>query len=80
VVSLPPATMGPMRTVETYRWRYVERGRVKTTKFHCSWDGIRYENPEAEPIEGTLILRQEPETPQEGIAFASSGNAGTRVG
>lgn len=69
-----------MKTVETYRWRYIERGKLKTTKFHCSWDAIRVENPEAEPVEGTLVLRQEPETAAEGIAFASSGNASTKVG
>jgi len=69
-----------MKTVETYRWRYVERGKIKTTKFHCSWEDIREENPDAEPIEGTLILRQEPETPLEGISAASSGNASAKVG
>ncbi len=69
-----------MKTVETYRWRYLERGKLKTTKFHCTWEHIREENPEAEPVEGTLILRQEPETPEEGILFASGGNARTKVG
>lgn len=69
-----------MKTVETYRWRYVERGRAKTTKFHCSWDDIKDENPEAEPVEGTLILRQEPETAEDHIKSASSGNRRTHVG
>jgi len=69
-----------MKTVETYRWRYVERGRLKTTKFHCTWDDIKDENPEAEPVEGTLIVRQEPESVEDHITAASSGNAATKVG
>lgn len=69
-----------MKTVETYRWRYVERGRTKTTRFHCTWDDIREENPEAEPVEGTLILRHEAETLDEQSALRSGGNAATRVG
>jgi len=69
-----------MKTVETYRWRYLERGRWKTTTFHCTWDDIRGENPEAEPVPGTLIVRHEPETVDDHINLASSGNAATRVG
>lgn len=69
-----------MKTVDTYRWRYVERGRVKTTRFHCSWDDIKDENPEAEPVDGTLIQRLEPETVEDHIRLASGGNANTRVG
>ncbi len=68
-----------MKTVETYRWRYIERGRLKTTKFHCTWDDIKIENPEAEPVEGTLILRHELE-PGDDPAFGSAGNAKTKVG
>lgn len=68
-----------MKTVDTYRWRYVERGRVKTTKFNCSWDDIREENPEAEPVEGTLIVRREAESDAEAMALASAGNAGCNV-
>lgn len=68
-----------MKTVETYRWRYVERGRQKITKFHCTWDDIKDENPEAEPIEGTLILREEPE-PGDLLGIIGRGNAGTKVG
>lgn len=69
-----------MKSVETYRWRYVERGRLKTTKFHCTWDDIKDENPEAEAVEGTLISRLEPETVEDHVAMASGGNAATRVG
>lgn len=69
-----------MKTVETYRWRYVERGRVKTTRFHCTWEHIREENPEAEPVEGTLILRREAETLDEENAIRSRGNDHTQVG
>ena len=69
-----------MKTVETYRWRYVERGKLKTTTYHCAWDDIKDENPEAEPVEGTLILRQEPEGVEDHIRAASSGNAATKVG
>lgn len=69
-----------MKSVETYRWRYVERGRLKTTKFHCTWDDIKDENPEAEAVEGTLIVRQEPESAADHVALASGGNFNTRVG
>jgi hypothetical protein len=80
VVSHRPATIGAMKTVETYRWRYTERGRAKTTRFHCSWDDIKDENPDAAPVEGSLILRREPETVLDKILAASGGNASARVG
>ena len=68
-----------MKTVETYRWRVRWIKRWTTTSFHMSEADIRVEHPEAERVEGTLIIRQEPETAEDHIALTSGGNAATRV-
>lgn len=69
-----------MKTVETYRWRVLWIKRWITTSFHMSEADIRVEHPEAVRVEGTCIMRQEPETVEDHIALASGGNASTRVG
>jgi hypothetical protein len=38
---------------------------MRDTRYHCTEDEIRIEHPEAERIEGTLIERWIPETPEE---------------
>lgn len=68
-----------MKTVDTHRWRYTERGRAKTTTFHCTWEHISAEHPDATPVEGTLIQRQEPE-PADLIHLIGRGNGDTKVG
>ena len=49
-----------MRTVEYWRWRYrnVETGRICRTMFPCSVEEAKRLYPDAERIEGTLILRE----------------------
>lgn len=56
-----------MKTAHLYRWRILVRGRWRTTKYACTEDDIRAaEDVEAfEPVEGTLEVRQIPETPEE---------------
>jgi hypothetical protein len=57
-----------MKTAHLYRWRYFERGRTHKTRYVCTWEDICEEHPDAEPIEGTLELRQVPETDEERAA------------
>ena len=54
-----------MKTVEYWRWRYrsLETGRICRTVFPCSAEEAKRLYPDAERIEGTMILREEDERP-----------------
>ncbi|WP_213956722.1 MULTISPECIES: hypothetical protein [unclassified Variovorax] len=55
-----------MRLEQHCRWRVTTlNGKGRVTRFHCTEAEIRIEHPEAERIEGTLIERWVPETPEE---------------
>jgi hypothetical protein len=54
-----------MKRIETYRWRTLWAGKMTATRYHCSEEDIRKEHPEAVRIEGTLIVREIPETDEE---------------
>lgn len=57
---------GTMRTEHHYRWRCRNPwGKAFTTRFTCTWETISAENPEAVAIEGSLIVRHVPDTPEE---------------
>ena len=64
-----------MRTVEYWRWRYrnVETGRICRTMFPCSVEEARALYPDAERIEGTMILREVDEPPTARIALFGKG-------
>ena len=49
-----------MRKIEHWRWRYrdTETGRTCRTLFACSADEAARLYPGAEPIEGTMVLRE----------------------
>lgn len=49
-----------MKTVEYWRWRYrnVETGRICRTVFACSAEEAARLYPDAEPIAGTMVLRE----------------------
>jgi hypothetical protein len=49
-----------MKTVEYWMWRYrnVETGRICRTMFPCSAEEASRLYPDAERIQGTMILRQ----------------------
>ena len=49
-----------MKTVEYWRWRYrnVETGRICRTVFACSAEEAARLSPDAEPIAGTMVLRE----------------------
>lgn len=57
--------LSSMKRVETYRWRVQWVGKWKTTRHHASEEDIRVEHPEAQRVDGTLIVRMLPETESE---------------
>ena len=61
-----------MKRVETYRWKTLWAGKMSPTRYHASQEDIRKEHPEAVRIEGTLIVRMLPETPEDLAANALS--------
>jgi hypothetical protein len=54
-----------MKCIETYRWKRLWNGNMSATRHHCTEVEIRKNNPEAVRIEGTLILREIPESADE---------------
>ena len=60
-----------MKTVEYWRWRYrdVETGRICRTMFACSAAEAAKLYPEAERIEGTMVLREIDEDPKERVTL-----------
>ena len=54
-----------MRREEQYRWKTLWNGKMTPTRYHCTEESIRKEHPEAVRIEGTLIVREIPETDDE---------------
>lgn len=49
-----------------YQWRVKNHlGRWITTRHHCTEEMIRRENPEAVAVEGSLIVREVPDTDEE---------------
>lgn len=54
-----------MKREETYRWRTLWLGKMSATRYHCTEEFIRHRHPEAERIEGTLIVRMIHETEDE---------------
>jgi hypothetical protein len=67
-----------MKTVEYWRWRYrnVETGRICRTMFAFSAKEAAVLFPDAEQIEGTLILRQV--DAQGGVRIALLGKGRTK--
>jgi hypothetical protein len=64
-----------MQKIETWRWHCRNvAGKAFTTRFHCTEEQIRLEHPEAERVEGTLIVREVPETAAE-IASMQRANS-----
>jgi hypothetical protein len=49
-----------MKTEEYWRWRYrdIKRGRICRTVFPCSFEEAVRLYPDAERIEGTMILHE----------------------
>jgi len=67
-----------MRREEQYRWRCrTPWGKSFTTRHHCTWDMIREEHPEAEAVEGSLIVRLVPESPDEIAAAMRASSTST---
>ena len=60
-----------MKRVEYWRWRSrnAETGRICRTMFPCSADEAARLYPEAEPIEGTLIIREVDDRPKKRVAL-----------
>ena len=60
-----------MKRVEYWRWRYrnVETGRICRTMFPCSAEEAVRLYPGAEPIEGTLILKEVDDRPTRRVAL-----------
>jgi hypothetical protein len=54
-----------VNTEDTYRWKINWLGRWTTTRYQTTEAQIRVEHPEAIRVEGTLKLRQVPETDEE---------------
>jgi hypothetical protein len=54
-----------MKTEHTYRWMTKWNGKMTPTRHHCTEEAIRKSHPEAVRIEGSLIVREIPETPEE---------------
>lgn len=54
-----------MKIEHHYRWMTRWNGKMSPTRYHATEDEIRKSHPEAERIEGTLIVREIPETPEE---------------
>jgi len=54
-----------MKTVETYRWRIKWGGRWTTTRHQATEAEILTNNPEAVRVEGSLVMRQIADTPEE---------------
>ena len=52
--------MNGMKTVEYWRWRYtnVQTGQICRTTFACSADEAAKLDPNAERIDGTMVLRE----------------------
>jgi hypothetical protein len=71
-----------MKTIEYWRWRYrnVETGRICRTMFGCSADEAAQLYPGAEPIEGTMVLREVDDRPNErAVPLARSPKEGPRL-
>jgi hypothetical protein len=64
-----------MKREEHHRWRIRWAGKWKTTSYHCTEADIRVEHPEAECVEGTLIVREVPETEEERAAALHARSA-----
>jgi hypothetical protein len=64
-----------MRTVEYWRWRYrdVESGRICRTMFPCSAEEAKRLYPDAERIDGTMLLREVDDEPPKRKAAACRG-------
>jgi len=54
-----------MKIEHHYRWRTLWNGKMSPTRHHCTEEQIRKSHPEAVRIEGTLIVREIPETDEE---------------
>lgn len=54
-----------MKTEQTYRWLTKWNGKMTPTRYHATEESIRKSHPEAVRIEGTLIVREIPETDEE---------------
>lgn len=66
-----------MKTVEYWRWRYrdLETGRICRTMFACSAEEAASSYPDAERIDGSLILREIDERPGAEVARFGKGRA-----
>ena len=56
----PVSVRGRDEAVEYWRWRYrnLETGRICRTVFACSAEEASKLYPDAEPIAGTMVLRE----------------------
>jgi hypothetical protein len=54
-----------MKTEKHYFWNVLSGKKWVQTRFRCSEEFIRIEHPEATLVEGTLVLREIPETDEE---------------
>ncbi len=55
-----------MHLENRYQWRVQNHiGRWITTRYHCSESRIREQHPEAVAVDGSLIVREIPDTEQE---------------
>ncbi|MBC7392342.1 MAG: hypothetical protein H7340_03335 [Variovorax sp.] len=54
-----------MKTVHYYYWKTLWNGKMSTTRHLATEDDIRKKHPEAVRVEGSLVVRQLPETEAE---------------
>ena len=54
-----------MTTEHHYLWRTKWNGKGSTTRYHCTEEQVRHEHPDAQRVEGSLIVREIPETDAE---------------
>ena len=57
--------LSSMKTEHTYRWLTKWNGKMTPSQHHCTEESIRKQHPEAVRIEGTLIVREIPESDEE---------------
>jgi len=60
-----------MKHENTYCWSVIDRGKRRPTLAHLTEAEVRRDYPEGEPqpIQGTLVVREVPETAEEVLAL-----------
>lgn len=66
-----------MITREFWRWHMLSEttGRRAATRYRMTREQALAQDPTAEPVEGSLEVRQCPETPEEYLAISPGGAA-----